>query len=416
MRLKIRISSDGVAVFILCLLCICLLSPYVARTVGDIPIFVLTLLYLLLERNALLRCGKSERNALLLILLYIIILFVYKGVGLSTASVAYHYNIVKSFIPFICMLPIYQRLTRKQAIVLMVVLVAAVVFTMVHNFTLKSFWKSIFSQKLYKLRGVKGIVTTQYTSAILLFSGIMFCAFLNMKERMIRWLFLAIMILCLIFNTVVTQRGIALFLTILMLPLLLLYNGNRTPKRVIIMLVAILLLFLVILGYRTVLTWLAGLMPSDRLASRINSILKLIDAGGLENAEGGSLAARLRFIGVSIHTFWSSLPRMLFGVGLRTDTNNLVGNHSHFFDEFAKFGVFVGIFSVYNVINMLRQCRKEAGTTKGSGLNSQLSVLFFIYILRAFLGAIFDASIGAVVYFGIPLMFRLIGTEGGIQE
>ena len=408
MSLKIRISRDGTAVFLLCLLCVCLLSPYVARTVGDIPIFLLTFLYLLLEINGLLRCDRAERNTMLLVSLYIAVLFIYKEAGLSTASISYHYGIVKFFIPFFCFAPLYRRLTRKQSRLLLLVLLATVLVTTLQNFELKNVWKSMFSQQLYRTRGVKAIVTTQYTSAILFLTGILFCVFLRAKRPFLRMLALAGVIFCLTFNIRVTQRGIVLILTVFMLPLLALYNGRVIKRRVVATILVILLILLVIADYRQILGWLAQVINSDRLTNRINSIIRLVEAGGLEEAGGGSLTARLRLILVSIETFFSSIPRFLFGVGLKTDSNELVGNHGQLFDEFARFGFIGGLLSLLVTLRLLKMSRSAAGTAKGTVLNGQITIIFLVFILRDAVGMIYDPAIGAVMFIGLPLVFRLL--------
>ena len=407
MKLKLRLKPDSMAVFLLGAICVCLLSPYVAQTIGDIPIFAITLVFLLLEINPLLHCSVAERNTVITILIYLLIVFINKFLGRSTASVSMHFNLVKFFIPFVCMLPIYRRLTRKQMLFLVIVVLGTVLFTMIHNFSLKAVWRTSFSQRLYKLRGVKGAVTTAYTGAIMLISGALLSVFLQKNRLVIRALAFAGAVLCFYFNLNVTQRGIALILTLIMIPLLILYNGQRTRRRVIRTALAILLLLFAVLNYEAILGLIADLLRSDRLTRRINSIIDLIEAGGLEDTEGGSLTARIRLIGVSIRTFWSSLPNFLIGVGMKTDTDTVIGNHSQFFDEFAKFGIFVALLCIRNVLRMLKATRVFSRTEKGSGEYYQMSVIIFVFILRAFVGGILDASIGAVMFVGIPLIFLL---------
>lgn len=415
MKLRIRLSAHSIAVFLLAILCVCFLSPAVMRTVGNAGFFGIAFLYLMIEINALANSDRTERNTMLLCVVYIGILFLYKFLGLSTASVSYHYNIVRFFLTFLCIVPIYKRLSRRQIHFLLFVCLGTLFITMAQNYLLKMSWGYRYSIQLYIREGEKTVINTQYTSAIMLISGAMFCAFLNGKTFARRIISLALAILCAYFNLVVTQRGIILFLSIFMYPALLLFNSKRDTKQVVNLTIITLLLLLLVSEYQTVLRGVASLIGSARLTSRIESMILVIERGSIEGTGGGSLAARLRLTGNSIRTFWGSFSNFLMGVGLRTDSNDLVGNHSQFFDEFARFGVLGGLLSSVTILRMLKATHVIAMTGRSEVLKNQLSVLLVIIVLRAFIGTIMDPSIGAALFITIPLTFRLIYDEGGIK-
>ena len=406
--MKLQISKSNIGIFLLGLICVVLMSPYAARTVGDAGFTALTLLYLLVEITPLVNTKKAERMTFLMIAVYILVLVANKVLGRSTASVAYHYNIVKFYVAFVCIAPIYGRLRKKQAGFLLAVILLTLAVTMLQNFQLKMRLGSRYSIQLYNTSGVKAIISTQYTCAILLMSGCMFSLFLYLRRSLWRPALLLGVVFCFAFNLVVTQRGIILLLSILMYPLLWLCSGkNRSAKRYLAFVGFVAAALVFYIAYEPILTWIGEITGSQRLVSRMNSIVTLIQAGGIEEAGGGSLTARLRGMEISIQTFSGSVSNFLFGVGMKTDSNTLVGNHSQFFDEFAKFGVFVAVFNILTVFRMLKISRKMSGVNKEDRLYPSFSVLFFVFLLRALVGGVLEPSVGAVVFIAMPLMFKL---------
>lgn len=409
----VRINRTGLAVFLMAALCVCFLSPSVRRFIGDTAIMCIAAVYLLLMLTPLLNCERRERNTILLILLYLAILFLNKLLGRSTASVSQHMTVTEYFLCYILILPVYKQLSRKQIIFLLIVILGTMTVTMVQNYQLKLLWGYRYSIQLYKTSGVRAIIDTQYTGAILFASGALFCAFLQAGGAVRRrLLFLALTVFFVAFNLIVTQRGIILVLSIALYPLLILFNRDvRSKGYTLLLLVLAALLVFVAFEYETVLTWIGEITGSARLARRLDSITALIGAGGAEGLSGGSLAARLRLTGGSIDTFWSSASNMLFGVGLRLDSNELVGNHSQFFDEFARFGVFGGLLSLVLMLRMLKSGAAISGVSHKTTWARQLAVIMMIAFVRSLVGTIMDEAIGVCLYIMIPLLFRLLQKE-----
>ena len=412
-KIKPSLKKDDISVFLFALLCIALLSPAVQRTIGDIGFLLLAGIYLLINVNRLLNAAWSEKAAVLLAVLYIAMLLFYKVIGSSTASVAYHMSIVRFFLAFICFVPLYPRLSRKQLTFILIVILGTMLVTMYQNYLLKIRLGSMYSIQLYNTAGIKTVINTQYTGAILLMSGALFCGFLNLRQIGKRVLLLALSAICLLFNLLVTQRGIILVLSVLMFPLLILFNSKKKSvwRYVIIMLVIIIVLFCVF-DYARILSWIGGITGSARIANRLESIISLIRSGGIDGVESGSLVVRLQLMGNSIRTLFSSPGNFLIGVGFRTETNDLVGNHSQILDEFARFGIIGGLLFILTITKMLKAARKMSVTDRRSVLFEQFSVIVLIFILRACVGTILDPSIGAVLFIAVPVLFRLIIDEG----
>lgn len=412
MRFRIAITKDSISVFLLSLLCIEMLSPLVERTVNDLVFFAIVVVYLLINVNELIACNRDVKKTILLILIYIVIILVYKVLGLSTASVAYHYNIVKFFLAFICFSPLYQRLNSKQITFLMIICLLTVLITLFQNYQLKMSLGYRYSIQLYKTSGIKEVIDTQYTSAILLLEGAFLSGFLILKKHVKRYLFLVLAIVLFAFNSVVTQRGTFFILTLLMILLLVYVNGEKhSAKRLVGIIVLSLGLVFVTTSYSKIIEWLGSVLKSNRIIERLNSINVLLQSKDINAIGDESLGGRIRLMRVSVDTFFGSISHFLLGVGNRTDNNVLVGNHSQFIDEFTRYGVLGGILFIVIIINMLKCSRKMSGIEKEALSYDHFTVICIVFILRGLIGTLLDASIGVTMFIIIPLLFRVIDNE-----
>ncbi len=336
-------------------------------------------------------------------------MLIYKALGLSTSTITTHITTIRFFLPYICIIPVYRRLSKKQIVFLLSVALLTMAVTMIWNVYLKSVWGYRYSTSLSTSSGVRGVINTQYTSAILFLSGVLLCAFLHARPGIRKFAYLVGVVFCIYFNLAITQRAIILFLSVFMVVLLLLYNREKqTAPWVIGSAIVILATVLVIFYYEAVLTWLADRIGSYRLQKRINSVIRLFQTGSLGEAGGGSLSTRLQLTGKSLKTFFSSLYNFVIGTGHITDNNNLIGNHSQLVDEFARFGVVGGTLSLTLILSMLRDMRTMSGVLSKSTLRHQIVVISITCFMRMCLGTLFSGSIGTVLFIIAPLIFQMI--------
>ena len=414
MNIKIVLSRENIILFFLALLCVCLLSPLVMKTIGSMAVLLIAALCLLSEIRLLARCKVCERNTIILIVLYLAVFLLYYVLGISVSSSAQNVTRILFFLPFVCLVPFFSHLNKRQMRFLLTVSLVVMAFTMIWNYYLKIQWGYRYSYQLSSISGIRGIVNTQYTSAIMLLSGGLFCSFLHARTIAQKYLSLAGVALCMLFNILVTQRTIAFLLSILMYILLILANSpKRSPRRIVISILSIAILFYIMLDYDTILSWLANITGSTRFQTRIDSLTQLFQTQSMETLESGSLRTRIRLAGVSINTFFQSFSNFFLGVGHRTDSNLLVGNHSQLVDEFARFGIFGGVLSSAVVYRMLRDIRIKSNIKLKTILWQQFGVILFVAFLRMCVGTLFDPSIGAVLFIILPILFQLIETNEG---
>ena len=409
---RLSLQMIDIKVFLLGMICVCYLSPTVLRTIGTVGTVALIGFYLLLEINNLLHASIFEKITMLLIAFYIALLLIYSFLGMSDKG-AGQTSSVLFMLGYFLIVPVRKTLSRKHCVFLVVICVLTILVTMLQNYALWIRMGHRITQQWWKI-GVREVVNTQYVHAIVLFSGVMFSLFLVKKGSAVRYLYLAIVVVCFVFNIAVSQRMIALILSIVMVMLLSFANGEVTRGKIVRYLVfAVVFLFFVI-EYQLVLGWLADVVGSDRLRRRINTISTLITMKSLTDLEDGSMATRLRLIGVSIRTVFSSIPNFFFGVGDKTD-NSLVGNHSYFFDEFAKFGVIGGLVSCSIVVRMMKTARNVSTVVRSDPLHKLIDMMFLTMFIRSLIGGILSPPIGTVMFVFLPLVFRLLKEDAKAQ-
>ena len=404
-RFNLIIKKTDISVFFLTLLCVTFLSPLILRTIGTVGVLALAAVYFLLEADHLFHINIQEKNTLILIGLYVAMLLLYTFLGKSDEG-AGQTGAVLFMISFILIIPIYKRLNKKHCIFIIAACTATIMITLFQNYLLYVRLGNRISQQLYKV-GYKEVVNTQYVSALMLFSGVLFSVFLCEPKKLVKFGALFITAVCFGFNILVTQRAITTILSFVLFFLLILVKGEMSKKKIIRYIIFLLLIMLLFLQYDAIIGFVADLFDSPRLKSRFDSILGFLSTGSIDNVEEGSLTVRIRLIGVSIKTFWSSISNFLFGVGEKIDYS-VVGNHSQFFDEFAKFGIFGGLLSCTIFIKMSKIAKRISTIEKNDYHYKMLTVIFVVMVMRALIGGVFSPPIGIIMFIFMPISFKVM--------
>ena len=159
--------------------------------------------------------------------------------------------------------------------------------------------------------------------------------------------------------------------------------------------------------YDPLLDWLDNLINSRRISVRLNQI-RLIMANESISEAGGSVQERYNLILRSLETTFSSVRRFVLGAGDHRNDYTIIGNHSHFVDELARYGLVGMLVWIPMVWNMLAEMRRVSLKGNDSVLRGELIVLQLTYLIRGFLGGIFEASISIQMFIFIPLIFNLL--------
>ncbi len=395
---------------VLCLLSVIIIifeTPAIAKTIGGEVVLSIIFVYILIILRPTARLNIENIKSIAFIFIYLFLIVFYKLSGFSDAEKSTYLKIIEFFFMFIMMYPLYARLEKKHIMVILSVIATSMGITMLYNIHLHNIWGLKYSMQLYTDSGVKGMIFTQYVSSILFASGACFVAFLEFKRYSVKALFLFLTLFLLYFNFTVAQRGIVLVFSMLMFPLLLFSRSSEKNRVLYVLIAAIIFACIMVVGYDVVLIKMAEIIGSTRLKSRIEAIVRLAQSADINQA-GGTMAARFYLIKTSVDTFLASVTNFIFGVGEHRLNNNIIGNHSNFIDEFARYGIIGGVLVISTICLMLKYVKKEINIEKDSGLLRQFNVLLLIFVLRSLCGFVLEQSIAVQMFVTIPLIFKLI--------
>ena len=159
--------------------------------------------------------------------------------------------------------------------------------------------------------------------------------------------------------------------------------------------------------YLDLFDWLASVMPSERVARRIEEISFALQYEAIE-AGGGSFAARADLMSVSWNTFTSTFTNFLFGVGSNRMENSIIGNHSYFIDTLASYGILGGVLTYKYFKGQYQIMKKYISSRSGKVLFAQCVTVFGFYILRNFYGHMDFTNVNLVILLYFPLVIEFI--------
>lgn len=419
MKLALRLNrvSGGtkrvgdIPIAILCLLIVISETPILLRNVPNVVFYGLVALFFLFTARFYLLMNLRKGVAMALLLLYLGMLGMYRVLRISDASLAHYSTIVRYYFMFAAMLGISEYLTPKQKKTLLIVTALAIGLTMLTNMRLfLSVGASRFSSLFRRKRFTTNAVQTAYVSALMLLEGILFVVFLHRKRGFLKYAALACSILCLLFDTFVAQRMITLALSVLMYPLLLLYNARRTRGSVAFRIILFAVIVLFLLNASAILSLLEQTVGSHRLSIRISQIRQFLEAKNLQEIRG-SLASRLSLMWQSVQSWLSSRRSFFLGVGDHRADNTIIGNHSHFLDELGRYGLVGALIWIPLFHACWRQIILSADAGGNTRLTQQARVLFFVFLLRGMVGSILEVTIGIQMFMVLPLTFSLLAAR-----
>lgn len=410
MNTSIPYQMRRFSLFLLGVLLFIFLTPKVDRTLGDFLILPLEGLYLATQWKAFKNISVRNLCTIGLVGGYMAMILAYRILGPSDASMPFYFAILKFHLCFMFILPLMGTLRTGEVYYILTVAIVSMLLSMAYNVHLKGVYGSLYSLRALRDESIQGIINTQYTTSIMLASGAFFVAVLHARTFRRRMLFLALLVACIYFNMTVGQRGIIFFLSFLLYGLIIVFNKPIDKSR-FLRFFALLVLGLVLLAKSdSILGWLAANVSSQRLQVRIEAVQGMLSHKTVA-AYGGSFSQRVELVQRSWDTFRSSPQNFLFGVGNIRSNNILVGNHSYFADELARYGLFGGLLSFWLLFRQLRFARSVAAPEPRSPLDRQLSCIFFVLLLRCIIGGVIEMTNGVGLFFTIPLLFRLIQHE-----
>lgn len=395
-------------IFLLCLLIVISEIPIWSRIVPNIVFYGLFALLIFCTLGIYMSSRNSSRVLMVLMVVYFLILAVYKMLKVSSAAFSYYSTTVKSFVFVIAMTGLIEHMSKRQKKAIIFVVIASICFTLFDNMRIFFLYGATRFTRLFQTeRFSTNAINTAYVYALLLFSGALFVVYSTTSKRALRISALALSVATVVFNTIIAQRATALVLALFMFPLLIINRKKNSWKKILSIGITLALFAVLLFFYDPLLDWLDNLIDSRRISVRLNQI-RLIMANENISEAGGSVQGRYNLILRSLETTFSSVRRFVFGAGDHRNDYTIIGNHSHFVDELARYGLVGMLVWIPMVWNMLAEMRRVSLIGNDSVLRGELIALQLTYLIRGFLGGIFEASISIQMFIFIPLIFNLL--------
>ena len=272
-------------------------------------------------------------------MIYIAIELLYKILGVSTASLGYYFATLKFLFIFIAMVCLEPLLNKKQRYFLCILSIVGMIVNMISNIIIWSSMNPTAYVVYYLYDGQNtNAADTAFSTAVMLLLGAFFLVILHAKRGWLKICGAAGAAFCLYFLGFISQRGTTFLLAIMMMLLLLVFQVSSKRHACLLIILSFVFLWLALGGIVPLLTWASDVLNLDRIGLKISYLIRFFESGDIEEA-GGSLTGRFDLIMTSIQTFFESLRNFFVGVGDHRNHNLVVGNHSQFFDTFARYGL-----------------------------------------------------------------------------
>lgn len=421
MKLRIRrtlnnrqfVAIGTIPVFILTILIVITNTPIFARNIPNSIYYGLVLGFLLSCKDLFRGISKEKVFLITLLLGYFCLQLIYKLLSISTATWAHYSTSFKFFFFLFVMILIVPYLSPKQKKVIISVTALSMIITMGDNLRLYSqYGATRFVHLFQQQRFSTNSVNTTFVGAILFLNAILFIDFFYVKANYKKVVLIIFSFFNLFFMLIIAQRMMILVLILLMYPLLIIYRKEFTRKRTIFVFLLCIILLGIVFQYRSVINFLDSIISSGRMSLRFSQIDLFLSTGDIAEA-GGTLNGRTQLMLRSLETWFSSFSNFMIGAGDHRGSYNIIGNHSEIFDECARYGLVGLLISIPLTIFYLKQIKQCSGCRYNSPIMRQITVVEFIYVLRALLGSVYEAAIGVQMFVFLPVAVSLIEERHG---
>ena len=202
--------------------------------------------------------------------------------------------------------------------------------------------------------------STAFVVGGLFLMPLLFLVFKYGSHKFLRLSCLIIMILTGYYILFLNSRTTAvIFMILIFLGMILVGNSNkifsRGKKRKAIIYFCFFLITIFLFALPVLNTMSDYFSDFGRMSERLRDLTFVLEGGGVQEMEQGSLFYRISLWMTSIHTFFDNYWNFFVGIGENVHDTDFyyllksgVGGHSEFFDLAARYGI-IGIFIMYKV-------------------------------------------------------------------
>lgn len=308
---------------------------------------------------------------------------------------------------------------KKEKIIVLVMFAlifgANLVYNIVLGFQLPEIFESLEStEESIELGIMMNIAPSSFISVSYWLIGALLTVALCKTRRFSKFFYVLLTIPIGYYMLVLNTRGTAvLLLAVELIGLFLAYfePHSKENRKYYYFCTCLLLVFVLLVVFVPVMSWLLENTQSERLATRFNDLLDFKMSGGDTNkVSEGSLTERILLAKTSLSSFLSSPISIVIGIGDHTQSfggdlvKSGVGGHSEFIDVLARYGL-IGAFVFWNIMKQYYGVLKKAA--KERSLLKYVNVVFFIIILTGFLNNIFQPAMMIFLFLVFPLIIEL---------
>lgn len=367
-----------------------------------LPIIFLWIPYVL---NKLKLLNKTESALVKVSFLILAEIFIYRIIGLSDLNIGYLIRQFEWILAGIISIFALRCFSNKELKTLFIAYtIVLFVYLLLVVRVGNAFLNSSYEEMAVSVTG------TWVGSMFMLLAGFCLIVFLHIKKTNIRVIATLLFLLIVYVNFYILQRGTIIILMAIEFSLILIFIGGSTRFKTVIISIILLTLFFVLSDSDIMIQlfdFLAEAVPSERLSKRFQELAIALQYESIE-AGGGSFAARGNLIGVSWHTFTSSISHFIMGAGAHKMNNLIIGNHSFFIDTLASYGIIGGVLIAIYFVKQYQIMMTDVDIKNHNALYMQCAVVFLFYIIRNFYGFLATAQCNFMVLLYFPLIIRMI--------
>lgn len=368
------------------------------NTIGTEAILCVTMMWLPGILNHKIKLSRQLRDVILCLFIYLIVIIIYKAIGISTAW----WDIAAGYYGCFCcaVISIYslKLLSRKQLSILKWAIYIVFMVGMIYVYQ-----KGINALATMNVEEAISQESAAYGSAVMIFLGISLIGLLSEDTVKKKCLYGLGFIISLMVTVIIMQRGTNVIMSLFLILAILIFKYVKGIKiKRILILSAVVIGFFYISGlYSVLFEFIIESIPSERLATRVQAIYFFLQTGDALEA-GSSMTSRSELMLRSINTFLDSIRAFLIGVGDHRQIGGPIGNHAELLDTFARYGIFLSLFLYAYFIKLIKWWYNII--PESSCLRYQVCSILGIYIARNIWGFAMTSALSILLFLYLPLV------------
>ena len=359
---------------------------------------------------------QSNIRLVISLFVYILICCVYKFLGISTFSIGAMMTHLFFFVSILSMLSLPNVISDDHKKIVFFVIAAIIAINIIDNIRLCIKYPELLLM-VNRSRDFElnvNIGGSRFYNAIVFFYTICLFGFLNVKEKLPKYLLLGSIVISAVFIFGFCLKASTLLSAVLSTILLIFSRRARNLRRLLIRLIIPTLIIYVIINIflDSIVEFLSSVLRSERLLQRV---IFVFDQDNEEAASGaGTVAARGELWMLSFNTWTDNIVNFFFGIGdHRVDWETVtpedvgIGQHSTFFDSLARYG----LFGMMVIVSILYRGFNYLISLFDRKYWVQLHVIILVFVLYFVTKGVFVSDIGFLMFVFLPLLSIILNKQ-----